>query len=155
MQPRFAFECQLDKMAEAIGMDPFELRRRNALGSGTRTVNGMRVTSNGFLECLEKVEAASGWRSKFRRMPYGRGVGVAGSMYISGTNYCIYPNEMPQSAVQLKLDRSGRATVQILRIRSPRPIPDAPVRTVSRMTPGSIAVRKASSFSPVPVSSIV
>ena len=32
-------------------------------------------------------------------------------MYISGTNYCIYPNEMPQSAVQLKLDRSGRATV--------------------------------------------
>src|SRR5215470_10546081 len=32
-------------------------------------------------------------------------------MYISGTNYCIYPNEMPQSGVQLKLDRSGRATV--------------------------------------------
>ena len=44
-------------------------------------------------------------------MPYGRGVGVAGSMYISGTNYCIYPNEMPQAAVQLRLDRSGRATV--------------------------------------------
>src|SRR6185436_156215 len=111
VQPRFAFECQLDKMAEAIGMDPFELRRRNALGSGTRTVNGMRVTSNGFLECLEKVERASAWRDKFRRMPYGRGVGVAGSMYISGTNYCIYPNEMPQSGVQLQLDRSGRATV--------------------------------------------
>jgi CO/xanthine dehydrogenase Mo-binding subunit len=44
-------------------------------------------------------------------MPYGRGMGVAGSMYISGTNYCIYPNEMPQAGVQLKLDRSGRATV--------------------------------------------
>jgi len=29
--------------------------------------------------------------AKFRRLPYGRGVGVAGSMYISGTNYCIYP----------------------------------------------------------------
>ncbi len=55
--------------------------------------------------------AQSGWRDKFRRLPYGRGVGVAGSMYISGTNYCIYPNEMPQAAVQLKLDRSGRATV--------------------------------------------
>jgi len=41
----------------------------------------------------------------------GRGVGVAGSCYISGTNYPIYPNEMPQAAVQLKLDRSGRATV--------------------------------------------
>ncbi len=111
VQPRFAFECQLDKLAEAIAMDPIELRRKNSLGEHTRTVNGMRVTSNGFLQCLEAVEKASDWKRKFRRLPYGRGVGVAGSMYISGTNYCIYPNEMPQSGVQLKLDRSGRATV--------------------------------------------
>jgi 4-hydroxybenzoyl-CoA reductase subunit alpha len=111
VQPRFAFECQLDKLAEAIAMDPIELRRRNLIGENARTVNGMRVTSNGFPECLEAVEKASEWGRKFRRMAYGRGVGVAGSMYISGTNYCIYPNEMPQSGVQLKLDRSGRATV--------------------------------------------
>ncbi len=111
VQPRFAFECQVDKLAEAIGMDPIELRRRNFIGEHTRTVNGMRVTSNGFPQCLDAVERASGWKEKFRRLPYGRGIGIAGSMYISGTNYCIYPNEMPQSAVQLKLDRSGRATV--------------------------------------------
>ena len=111
VQPRFAFECQIDKLAEAVGLDPIEVRRRNFIGENSRTVNGMRVTSNGFLECLEQVERASAWKERFRRMPYGRGVGVAGSMYISGTNYCIYPNEMPQSGVQLKLDRSGRATV--------------------------------------------
>ena len=111
VQPRFAFEVQLDRLAEAIAMDPIEVRRKNWIGEHTRTVNGMRVTSNGFLQCLDEVERASDWRGKFRRMHYGRGVGVAGSMYISGTNYCIYPNEMPQSGVQLKLDRSGRATV--------------------------------------------
>ena len=111
VQPRFAFECQIDKLSEAAGLDPIEVRRRNFIGEHTRTVNGMRVTSNGFLACLGEVERASRWSEKFRRMPYGRGVGVAGSMYISGTNYCIYPNEMPQSGVQLKLDRSGRATV--------------------------------------------
>ena len=111
VQPRFAFECQLDKLAEAVGVDPFELRRRNLMGGDSRTVNGMRVTSNGFPQCLDAVERASAWKDKFRRLPYGRGVGLAGSMYISGTNYCIYPNEMPQAAVQLKLDRSGRATV--------------------------------------------
>ena len=111
VQPRFAFECQLDKLAEKIGMDPIALRRKNHIGEGTRTVNGMRVTSNGFLECLDAVEKASDWKRRWRRLPYGRGLGVAGSMYISGTNYCIYPNEMPQSAVQLKLDRSGRATL--------------------------------------------
>jgi len=111
VQPRFAFECQLDKLAERIGWDPIELRRKNHLGGHTRTVNGMRVTSNGFLECLDAVERASGWKERWRKLPHGRGLGVAGSMYISGTNYCIYPNEMPQAAVQLKLDRSGRATV--------------------------------------------
>src|SRR5690606_32265937 len=107
----FAFEVQLDKLAEAVGMDPIELRRRNFLGSNTRTINELRVQSNGFLECLEAVERASGGKEKYRRLPYGRGVGVAGSCDISGTNYPIYPNEMPQSAVQIQIERSGRVTV--------------------------------------------
>ena len=111
VQPRFAFEVQLDRIAEALEIDPIELRRRNALGPETRTVNELRVTSNGFPECLAMVEEASGWPRKFRQLPYGRGVGVAGSTYISGTNYPVYPNEMPQSAVQLQVDRSGRVAV--------------------------------------------
>jgi CO/xanthine dehydrogenase Mo-binding subunit len=71
----------------------------------------MRVTSSGIAECLDRVEAASRWKERRGKLGYGRGLGVAASAYISGTNYCIYPNEMPQSAVQLKLDRSGRATL--------------------------------------------
>jgi 4-hydroxybenzoyl-CoA reductase alpha subunit len=111
VQPRFAIEVQLDKIAEQLEMDPIELRRRNIIGSGSRTVNEFRITSNGFAECLAEVEKASDWKNKHRRLPYGRGVGVAGSCYISGTNYPIYPNEMPQSAVQLQVDRSGRVAV--------------------------------------------
>jgi 4-hydroxybenzoyl-CoA reductase alpha subunit len=111
VQPRFAFEVQIDKLAERVGLDPIDFRRRNFIGENTRTINELRVTSNGFLECLEAVERASGWHDKFRRLPMGRGVGVAGSTYISGTNYPIYPNEMPQSAVQMQIDRSGRVAV--------------------------------------------
>lgn len=111
VQPRFAFEVQLDRLAERLELDPIELRRRNFIGAGTRTVNDLRITSNGFLECLEAVESASGWRKKHRRLPFGRGVGVAGSTYISGTNYPVYPNDMPQSGVQLQVDRSGRVAV--------------------------------------------
>lgn len=111
VQPRFAFEVQIDKLAERTGLDPIEFRRRNFIGEHTRTVNELRVTSNGFLECLAAVEGASGWDEKFRKMPFGRGIGVAGSTYISGTNYPIYPNEMPQSAVQMQIDRSGRVAV--------------------------------------------
>ena len=111
VQPRFAFEVSLDKLAERLGLDPIELRRRNFMGGYRRTINELRVTSNGFLQCLDAVERASGWRQKYRQMGFGRGVGVAGSCYISGTNYPISPNEMPQSAIQLQVDRSGRVTV--------------------------------------------
>jgi len=111
VQPRFAFEVQLDEIAEKVGIDPIELRRRNFIGENTETVNGQRITSNGFLQCLDAVESASDWKQRYGKMPYGRGLGVAGSMYISGTNYPIYPNEMPQSGVQLKVDRSGIVTV--------------------------------------------
>lgn len=111
VQPRFAFEVQIDKLAERVGIDPIEFRRRNFIGSNTRTINELRVTSNGFLECMASVERASGWSRKFRKMPFGKGVGIAGSTYISGTNYPIYPNEMPQSGVQMQIDRSGRVAV--------------------------------------------
>ena len=110
VQPRFAFEVQLDRLARTLEMDPIELRRRNFMGTG-RTINELRVQSNGFLECLDAVEKASGWKDKHGRMPRGRGIGVAGSCYISGTNYPIYPNDMPQSAIQMAVERSGRVTV--------------------------------------------
>jgi 4-hydroxybenzoyl-CoA reductase subunit alpha len=111
VQPRFAIECQLDKAAERLGLDPIELRRRNALGTDDVTVNELRIGSNGFLQCLERVEQASQWKDRYGKLAYGKGLGIAGSTYISGTNYAIYPNEMPQAAVQVTLDRSGRARV--------------------------------------------
>ncbi|HSH46528.1 MAG TPA: molybdopterin cofactor-binding domain-containing protein [Longimicrobiales bacterium] len=110
VQPRFAFEVQLDRLARKLDVDPMELRRRNFMGTG-RTINELRVQSNGFLECLDAVEKASEWRDKYGKLPRGRGIGVAGSCYISGTNYPIYPNDMPQSAIQMAVERSGRVTV--------------------------------------------
>ncbi len=110
VQPRFAYEISLDKMAEKLGIDPFDLRRRNFMGIG-KTVNEFTVKSNGFLECLEAVERASDWKRRYGKMERGRGLGMAASSYISGTNYPIYPNTMPQAAVQVQAERSGRVTV--------------------------------------------
>ena len=111
VQPRFAFECAVDELAERLELDPIELRRKNMVTAGERTVNGLLVTSSGIAECLDAVERASAWKSRRGKLPYGRGLGVAASMYISGTAYPIYPNEMPQSGVMLRADRSGKITV--------------------------------------------
>ncbi|MEE2752040.1 MAG: molybdopterin-dependent oxidoreductase [Myxococcota bacterium] len=111
VQPRFAFEGALDELACALNLDPIELRRENAMSDGDVTINGQTVPSTGILQCLESVERSSDWKSRWGQLPYGRGLGVACSMYISGTAYPVYPNEMPQSAVTVKGDRSGRLTI--------------------------------------------
>jgi len=111
VQPRFPLETALDELAEKLAMDPIDIRRVNAMESGDTTVNGMHVPSCGIQECLDRVETASGWTERYGSLPEGHGLGIATSMYISGTAYPIYPNDMPQSAIVLRADRSGKMTV--------------------------------------------
>jgi 4-hydroxybenzoyl-CoA reductase subunit alpha len=104
-QGRFGVELQLDKIAEDLGMDPAELRRRNFVRPFTRAVNWLRVTSCGLEECTLRVLDASRYRSRERRP--GRGMGFAISSYMSGAGTAIYWNDMAHSEVQLKVDRTG------------------------------------------------
>ncbi len=110
-QPRFALECHLDKVAERLGVDPVDLRLRNAVEPFSKTVNYLRITSCGLEECVEKVLEASGFREKHGRLPYGWGIGFALSAYMTGAGLPIYFNDMSQSEVQLKVDRGGGVTV--------------------------------------------
>ncbi|HEX9581466.1 MAG TPA: molybdopterin cofactor-binding domain-containing protein [Gemmatimonadales bacterium] len=110
-QPRFGLEVQLDKIAEELGLDPADMRLRQLVPPHTLTANYLRVGSIGLGTCIEKVVAGSGWRDKFRKLPNGRGVGIACSSYICGAGLAIVWNDMPLSGVQLKLDRSGGVTV--------------------------------------------
>ncbi|HEV8229305.1 MAG TPA: molybdopterin cofactor-binding domain-containing protein [Candidatus Limnocylindria bacterium] len=43
VQSCFAYEAQMDRLAAALGMDPVELRARNALAEGDRIVTGQRL----------------------------------------------------------------------------------------------------------------
>ncbi len=106
-QPRFGLEVQIDKIAEDLGLDPAEMRKQNLVPAHSVTANWLRVGSMGLGPCIDKVVEGSGWREKFRKLPYGRGVGIACGSYITGAGLPIYWNDMPHSGVQLKLDRSG------------------------------------------------
>ena len=104
-QPRFALELHLEKIAQDIGLDPVELKRRNFVKPNTRTVNWLRVTSCGLEECTDKVMRASRYHE--RQMRPGHGMGFAISSYLSGAGTAIYWNDMPHSEVQIKVDRGG------------------------------------------------
>ncbi len=57
-QSAFAIESMMDMLAHALGMDPVEIRRKNALREGSVTSTGQVLREGvGLLECIEKVEA--------------------------------------------------------------------------------------------------
>ena len=109
-QSRFGQEVQLDKIAERLAIDPADLRLNMIAPAHTLTANYLRVGTIGLRECISRVVMRSNWRGTHGQLPYGRGLGLACSSYLSGAGLPIYWNDMPHSAVQLKLDRSGGVT---------------------------------------------
>jgi CO/xanthine dehydrogenase Mo-binding subunit len=83
----FACESQMDLLAERLSLDPFELRRLNALEVGDETITGQRLSASvGFREVLDRVEESSDWkrkRSEFAldRGSVRRGIGLAACYY--------------------------------------------------------------------------
>ena len=110
-QPRFAFEVHLDKAAHALGIDPAALRLRNLQPPDSLTANWLRIGSIGLEPCIRAVVNGSGWHERYGRLPAGRGLGLACGAYLCGAGLPIYWNHMPQSGVQIKLDRSGCVAV--------------------------------------------
>lgn len=108
---RHAFEALLDSMAVELGLDPFAVRRTNLISAPFRTINDLQVNSCGLGECLDKVEAASGWRTRRGKLPPGRGLGMACSHYVSGSAKPVHWTGEPHAVVNLKLDFDGAITV--------------------------------------------
>lgn len=54
-------ENQMDALAEKLGMDPLELRRRNSLHEDSISVTGEKLFSVGLPECIEEAGKMMGW----------------------------------------------------------------------------------------------
>ncbi len=96
-QIRFADDSQMDMIAEALAIDPVELRLKNAVQPGDITLIKARITSCGFKECLQKVAERTGWRDKRGKLPGNRGIGIAGQGMVSGAK--TYKNPFSSGAL--------------------------------------------------------
>ncbi len=76
-QVSFAVESAMDMMAEALGIDPLEFRRRNLLKDGDRLPGGHPVEHVKVQETLEAAVRASGWGQPKPRPFVGRGLAAA------------------------------------------------------------------------------
>ncbi len=94
IQGFFAVESQMDEIAQALNIDPLELRQQNRIKQGDANLiaNAFKegkqvVLSCGLGECIERGAAAIGWAEKRNKPGNGmvkRGVGMACAMQGSG-----------------------------------------------------------------------
>lgn len=113
-QVRFAVESQLDIIAEELGIDPVEIRLRNAREPGEQLPNGDNVHNCGLKECLEKAAEHTSFRKRYGQKVSApspntrvrRGIGMGVSSYFGGS--LIYPNS---SSVVVKMNDDGTVTM--------------------------------------------
>jgi 4-hydroxybenzoyl-CoA reductase subunit alpha len=85
---RFAAEIQMEMMAEELGIDPVEVRIKNAITAPHETINKVKVHSAGLVEGLKALEERPNWKEKGKRKEVRdhvtRGVGISGTSYLGG-----------------------------------------------------------------------
>ena len=97
-QPRFAFESLLSMIADDLGIDPIQIRLRNAMDPNTRTCNDLDIQSCEFKATLKEVEKKSGWKRKYGKLPPGKGIGIGCGGFVSGAGYAIYRGQVQRSS---------------------------------------------------------
>lgn len=109
--PRFAFESLLTDMAMSLGLNPIDVRMRNAMEPDTRTINDLDIGSCELKACLEKVREKSGWDEKWGKLPFGKGIGIGCGGFVSGAAYPIYRSNFPHSSATIKVSEDGHAAI--------------------------------------------
>jgi len=84
LESTFAVESQMDDLADRLGLDRLEIRRRNATRPGDVHPQGFVVTSCGLTECLEAAAEDIAKNPPPLRQGWRRGVGFAGMFHVGG-----------------------------------------------------------------------
>jgi 4-hydroxybenzoyl-CoA reductase subunit alpha len=113
-QMRFAVESQLDMLAEELGIDPIEIRLRNAREPGEILPNGDSLKNYGLMECLRQVTAATDFKNRWGKAKRERekkskikhGIGIGVGSFHGGS--LVYPNS---SSVIVQLNEDATVTL--------------------------------------------
>jgi 4-hydroxybenzoyl-CoA reductase subunit alpha len=84
---RFAAEIQMEMMAEELGIDPMEIRLKNAIHAPHETINKVTVKSCGLTEGLKTLAETPQWKERAKKDAGGymsHGVGLSAASYLGG-----------------------------------------------------------------------
>lgn len=74
--PHLGVDLLLDLLSEDLGMDPVEIRLKNAVSGGGTTLGASLITSCKLKECIKKAVELSMWKEKRGKLPPGWGIGM-------------------------------------------------------------------------------
>ncbi len=105
----WGIEQIMDQLAEKIGMDPAEFRRRNCVKTGDTILTGMEMPAIDLVACIDKVTGAIGWgKEEQPSAPHKkRGKGIA----IMWKAPAMPPN--PGSAAMVRFNEDATVNVEI------------------------------------------
>ncbi|MFO8033920.1 MAG: xanthine dehydrogenase family protein molybdopterin-binding subunit [Candidatus Bipolaricaulota bacterium] len=114
----FAHEQQMNALATRLGLDPLEIRRRNALAEGDVTATGQKLTESvGLPQTVERASNLSHWAElkeevaehNGRHPERPRGLGVSTVMY--GVGMGAKAPLLEKAGIYVKLEADGSLTV--------------------------------------------
>lgn len=108
-QSLFATETQMNIAAEELGIDPIDLRIKNAQVTGDKIPDVATISSCGFIEALQKVAEMSDWKEKKKNFKKGRGIGIGCYSFISGGVFNWFNTQYPFSAAEVRVFTDGTA----------------------------------------------
>ena len=148
----FALECQMDKLAHLIGMDPMEFRILNAYRDGDMKAHRREAKNTALIECVQVAAEKARWpiRDEFKRMSSRAGGGgpraaIPQTRLDGGAQA---PARAGAAAHELRppADRAAAAAPQPVRpaaFEPPRPTPPpAPPPPAPAPAPGQRAARR-------------
>ncbi len=106
-QLHFAEDTQLDVIAKELGLDPIEIRLKNAVRPGEQLPSKSKVTSYALAETIEEAVKVSGWKEKKGKLGKYRGIGIGCAACMCGFNLGFRGG----SSAILKFNEDGSATL--------------------------------------------
>jgi CO/xanthine dehydrogenase Mo-binding subunit len=133
----FALESLLDALAQELGLDPIELRLRNAVVEGDIGVSGSPFPTIGAVEVLERLREHPLWLGR-ASLPEGEGVGMAAGYWPGGNEpaaaVCRVDSDGTMTVVTSAADMSGVNTAFALIAAAAFGLPPESVRVVTADT---------------------
>jgi len=106
----FALESLLDELAQALDLDPLELRLENAVVEGDPGISGNPYPTIGAVEVLERLRDHPLWRAR-ASLPENEGVGLAAGYWPGGNEpaaaVCRVNSDGSMTVVTSAVDMSG------------------------------------------------